>query len=108
MLILSVPAFCAASRAVTVIVLFPSNRVIVVADQLSVPTAVPAPPLLFTQVTWVTSRLSVALPAMAMVPLEVTKAGEEEGTVIVTAGLWISGGMPFISTDCALSLFAAS
>jgi hypothetical protein len=108
MVMLSVPVLCPASYAVTVIMLFPTSRGIAAADQLSVPTAVPAPPRLFTQVTWVTSRLSVAVPATAMVLMEVAKVGEAVGTVIVTVGLWVSGGVPFISTDFALSLFEAS
>ena len=108
MVILSVPEFCAASCAVTLIMLFPSNRIILAADQLSVPTAVPEPPLLFTQFTWVTSRLSVAEPATVIVLLAVTKVDEEVGEVMVTVGLWVSGGIPLISTDFALSLFEVS
>lgn len=67
MVMLSVPELCAASCAVTVIMLLPSNRFILAAEKLSVPTAVPEPPLLFIQVTWVTSRLSVAEPATVIV-----------------------------------------
>jgi hypothetical protein len=108
MVILSVPVLYAASYAVTVIMLLPSSRVIAAAAQLSVPIAVPAPPRLFTQVTSVTSRLSVAEPATATVLLEVINADEEVGTLIVTVGFWVSYGMPFISIDFVLSLFEVS
>jgi hypothetical protein len=45
---------------------------------------------------------------MVMLLTEVIKVGEEVGTVMVTFGLWISGGIPFISIDCALSLLEVS
>ena len=73
MFILSLPALPAASRAVTVIILFsPHISGISVADQLVVPEAVPLPPLLFVQVTVVTPTLSDALPPRLTVLLVVS------------------------------------
>ena len=54
----SVPVWPAASSAVTVITLSPSCSNIPEADQEVVPDAVPEPPVLFTQLTWVTPTLS--------------------------------------------------
>ena len=59
---LAVAVLPAASRAVTVRTFAPVWRVIPPAVQLVVPVAVPLPPRLFTHVTWVTPRLSVAVP----------------------------------------------
>lgn len=71
MVILSDALLFAASRAVTVMMLFPTCKLIFETDQLVLPDAVPEPPLLFTQVTPVTLRLSAAEPAMLMMRLEV-------------------------------------
>jgi hypothetical protein len=60
----AMPELPAASRAVTVMMLEPLSRVIPEADQLVVPVAVPLPPRLLAQVTWVTPTLSEAVPAM--------------------------------------------
>ena len=67
----SVPVFPAASHTVTVTILFPSCRMIPDTDQLTVPEAVPEPPRLLEKVTWVTARLSEAVPPIAIVPLPV-------------------------------------
>ena len=61
---IATPEFPAASRAVTVMTLDPLRSAMPVADQLMVPVAVPLPPWLFAQVTWVTPTLSEAVPAM--------------------------------------------
>jgi hypothetical protein len=52
----------AASRAMTVSTLDPDWRAIPLADRPVVPVAVPLPPRLFVQVTWVTPTLSDAVP----------------------------------------------
>ena len=68
---MSVPVLPATSLAVTVIVLFPDCRLMPVADQSAVPVAVPEPPLLLTQLTWVTPWLSEALPLRVMLLFDV-------------------------------------
>ena len=62
---IATPEFPAASRAVTVMTLDPLRSAMPVADQLVVPVAIPLPPRLFAQVTWVTPTLSEAVPAMS-------------------------------------------
>ena len=62
----------AASRAVKVNVLRPSASAIADTLQLLVPLAVPLPPLLFSQTTWVTPTLSEAVPVTINVALSVT------------------------------------
>ena len=59
----AVPMLPAASRAVTVSTFAPACRTIPSAVQLVVPVAVPPPPRALVQVTWVTPRLSDAVPA---------------------------------------------
>src|SRR5947208_3248696 len=59
----AVPVLPAASRAVTVSTFAPACRTIPSAVQLVVPVAVPPPPRALVQVTWVTPRLSDAVPA---------------------------------------------
>jgi hypothetical protein len=68
---LSVPVLPAASRAVTVITLSPGCSEIDEADQEVVPDAVPDPPWLFAQLTWVTPTLSEADPPRVTVLFEV-------------------------------------
>ena len=58
----------AASRAVTVMTLTPFCRVMPVTDQEEVPAAVPLPPRLLAQITWVTATLSEADPLMPREP----------------------------------------
>jgi hypothetical protein len=62
----SVLGLLAASRAVTVRTFAPLCRVIPKAVQEVVPVAVPLPPRLLAQVTWVTATLSDAVPPMVM------------------------------------------
>ena len=70
--IVSIPVFPAASRAVTVIILLPFLRVMSVTYHQPVPAgAVPEPPRLLNQVTWVTARLSEIAPPITIVPLPV-------------------------------------
>ena len=68
---LAVAVLPAASRAVTVSTFVPSWRTIPLAVQLVVPVAVPLPPRLFANVTWVTPTLSDAVPASVRVELPV-------------------------------------
>jgi len=68
---LSVPLLSAASRAVTVMMLFPDCKEMLETDQEVVPEADPEPPLLFDHVTWVTPTLSEAEPPILMVLLAV-------------------------------------
>jgi len=70
--IVSVPEFPAPSLAVTVITLAPLDRLMLDIDQLSVPIAVPLPPLLLLHVTLLTlPELSDAVPFKVMVLLVV-------------------------------------
>jgi hypothetical protein len=81
----ALPAFPAASRAVSVIRLLPGARGIE-ADQAVVPAAVPLPPVRpFVQVTEVTPRLSAAVP-LTVAGLEVAVAVGGAGVVITTVG----------------------
>ena len=66
--IVSVPVFSAASLPVTVIVLVPDCRVMVL-FQFAVPVMVPVPPALFNHDTRVTPMLSVAVPPMVIDPV---------------------------------------
>ena len=59
----AVPVLPAASWAVTVSTFVPGWRTIPPAVQLVVPLAVPLPPPLLAQATWVTPTLSDAVPA---------------------------------------------
>src|SRR5438876_11797821 len=59
---LAIPAFPAASRAVTVSVFVPTWSEIPLAVQLVVPVAVPLPPALFFRVTWVTPTVADGVP----------------------------------------------
>jgi hypothetical protein len=88
----SVPAFPAASRAVSVRTLFPGASEIPATAQLVVPVAAPeAPVAAFVHVTSVTATLSEAVPPSAAVDEEVEEAGEEVGLVIVHTGAVTSG-----------------
>ena len=70
--IVSVPEFPQPSVAVTVITLFPLERLILEIVQLVVPLAVPLPPLLLLHVTLLTlPELSDAVPLKVMVLLVV-------------------------------------
>lgn len=69
---ISDPVLLAASRAVTVMALFPDCKGMVATDQEVVPEADPEPPLLFDQVIWVTPTLSEAEPPMLIELSEVT------------------------------------
>ena len=60
--IVSVPVFAAASRAVTVITFCPLKRVISLTVQELVPVHVPLPPRSLDHDTWVTATLSEAEP----------------------------------------------
>ena len=81
------PEFPAASRALIVMELDPTNSGTVM-DQFEVPVAVPEPPKLFAQPTDVTPTLSDAVPLMgiaARVVAKVVPAGDvmtREGAVV--------------------------
>ena len=80
----------AASVAVTVMVLFPDCRLIPVADQSAVPEAVPEPPLLLTQLTWVTPWLSEELPPRVILLFAVVYVDDWVGDVMVISGSTVS------------------
>jgi hypothetical protein len=89
--IVSVPAFPAASRATTTIVLSPAARAIDATLQEVVPEAVPfAAVVRFVHTTVVTPTLSEAVPARASGVEAVAYVGEEVGVVIVHTGEVVS------------------
>ena len=90
-MIWSVLVLPAASRAVTVITLLPDCSVIEAADQVAVPLALPLPPRLLDQLTWVTPTLSEAVPLKASGDDVAVCVALEVGPVMVTAGLVVSG-----------------
>jgi len=67
----AVPALPAASLAVTVRTFVPGWRTMSLAVQLVVPIAVPLPPWLSVQLTWITPSASEAVPARVSVLLPV-------------------------------------
>ena len=75
----AVPAFPAASRAVTVITFGPAARTMPDALQPVVPNAVPLPPRSFAQLTCVTPTLSLAVPPMTTLVLGVVNAAAVVG-----------------------------
>src|SRR3990172_6175555 len=88
----SVAVLPAASRAVTVRTFDPDWRAIPPADQDVVPVAVPLPPRLFVQVTWVTPTLSEAVPPRVRGLVLVLYVELDVGAVMVTLGAVLSGG----------------
>src|SRR5437762_2535309 len=76
----------AASRAVQVALPVPAWRTMPLADQLVVPVAVPLPPRLFAQATWVTPTASAAVPPRVSAELLAVYVGEAVGVVIATVG----------------------
>src|SRR3989304_3997812 len=82
----SVAVLAAASRAVTVSTFVPGWSAIPLADQDVVPVAVPLPPRLFVQVTWVTPTLSEAVPPRVSGLLLVPSVGVEGGGGMYSAG----------------------
>jgi hypothetical protein len=87
---LAVPMLPAASRAVTVSTFDPDCRAIPLAVQLVIPLAIPEPPRLFVQVTWVTPTLSDAVPCRVREELAVVYAGPDVGDVIAIVGFVVS------------------
>src|SRR5438552_1500226 len=87
---LAVPVFPAASRAVTVSTFDPDCRATPLAVQLVLPVAVPEPPRLFVQVTWVTPTLSDAIPCRVREELAVVYAGPDVGEVTAIVGFVVS------------------
>jgi hypothetical protein len=85
--IVSDAAFPAASRAVTVMTLFPADSPTEATVQLVVPLALPDPPVAaFVHVTAVTPTASEAVPASATGVDEVVYVGEEVGEVMAHVG----------------------
>jgi hypothetical protein len=85
--IASVPTFAEASRARTVMTLFPATSAIDATLQLVVPDAVPeAPVAAFVHVTCVTPMSSEAVPPRAIGVDAVAYVAEEVGAVIVHVG----------------------
>jgi len=82
----SVPTFPAASRAVTVITLFPTCRPTTGTFQFVVPVAVPLPPRSVTQLTELTPTLSEAVPPSGMLVVVVVSEAAEVGVAIDTTG----------------------
>src|SRR5438876_12293873 len=82
----------ASSRAVTVMLLRPDWRLILL-DQLVVPSATLLPPRSLLQATWVTPTLSKAEPARLTTFEVVEKVEEEVGAVMVRVGLIVSAGV---------------
>jgi hypothetical protein len=80
----------AASRAETVRVLEPGRSAIAPVVQVVVPVAMPLPPWLFVQVTWVTPTLSEAVPPKVRVEPLVVKVGLVVGDAMVTEGAVVS------------------
>ena len=89
---MSVPVCPAASCAVTVITLSPSCKDMPGTDQEVVPDAVPDPPVLFAQLTWVTPTLSEADPPSLDRMIVVLGQGVDVGGVRVIVGYRVSGG----------------
>jgi hypothetical protein len=84
----------AASRAVTVSVFVPGCRAIPLADQLVVPVAVPLPPALVVQDTWVTPTLSEAVPLSASELVVVAWVVADVGVVMARTGAVVSAADP--------------
>src|SRR5256885_615888 len=88
------PALPAASSAVTVSMFDPDCRATPLAVQLVVPVAVPEPPRLFVQVTWVTPTLSDAVPCRVREELAVVYGGPDVGEVTAIVGFVVSAVVP--------------
>ena len=88
----SVAVLPAASRAVTVSTFDPAWRAMPLAVQDVVPEAVPLPPRLFVQVTWVTPTLSEAVPPRVRGLVLVLYVELDVGAVMETLGAVLSGG----------------
>jgi hypothetical protein len=85
--IVSVPVFPAASRARTVIALFPAASAIPSTLQLVDPMAVPeAPVAAFVQLTVITPTSSDAVPPRSIGEEDAVYVAEEVGYVIVAVG----------------------
>ena len=89
----------AASRAITVSTFAPDCSAIPLTDQAAVPVAVPLPPRLFDQVTWVTPTLSAAVPPRFNGVVLVLKVVPLVGAVIVTVGGVVSGAYVTVSVS---------
>src|SRR5436309_12147431 len=98
----------AASRAVTVRTLLPGCRAMPGADQVVVPEAVPLPPWLLVQETWVTPTLSAAEPPRVSGVALVEKVEPEVGVVMLTVGAVVSGAAEGTARVAAAVLLAAS
>jgi hypothetical protein len=85
--IVSTPVFPAASRARSVMTLFPAESTTPVTAQLVAPVAVPEAPVAeFVHVTLVTPTLSEAVPPRSIGEAAVEYVGEAVGVVIVQVG----------------------
>jgi hypothetical protein len=105
----SVLTLPAASRAVTVRVFSPGNRVIPLADQLVVPVAVPVPPVrLFDQETCVTPTLSEAVPPSVTDAVVVLKVVPAVGDVMVTVGAVLSAAGVYVTVSTFVPTFPAA
>jgi hypothetical protein len=80
----------AASRAVTVRVFVPGSRAIPPTDQAVVPAAIPLPPALFVQETWVTATSSLAVPASASGVAVAAYVAAEVGVPMLSVGAVVS------------------
>ena len=92
------PVLPAASRAETVRVLEPGRSAIAPVLQVVVPVALPLPPRLFVQVTWVTPTLSEAVPPKVRLEPLAVKVGLVVGDVICTEGGVVSAGVLVVPT----------
>src|SRR5262245_15241170 len=97
----AVPMLPAASRAVTVSTFDPDCRTMPLAVQLVVPVAVPEPPRLLAQVTWVTPTLSDAVPCRVMEALPVVYEAPD-GDVIETVGFVVSAAFTPMPVNTAV------
>lgn len=80
----------AASRAVTVSVFVPGCRTMPPADQLVVPLAMPLPPALLVQATWLTPTLSAAVPPSESGLELVVYVVADVGAVMASVGAAVS------------------
>ena len=71
----------------------PSYKVIPVTDQLFVPLAIPLPPRLFDQVTWVTPTMSSATPLSDNGLLDVVYVLFDVGKPMLIDGFVVSEGV---------------
>src|SRR3989442_9650769 len=76
------------------------------ADQVVVPEAVPLPPWLLVQETWVTPTLSAAEPPRVSGVALVEKVEPEVGVVMLTVGAVVSGAASVTARAAAAVLFS--